>query len=137
MVEKRTSKAMENRINVLIADDDVDILRLLRMSLLREGYRVTTARDGAQALDKIQSDRPDVLILDVMMPNLGGLDLLEKLKSQKNTEKLPVILLTKKKSYKDIKTGYSFGADFYITKPFKISQVIEGIKIVTKSEGLT
>lgn len=133
MEPKQPAKQAEAKIHVLVADDELDVLRMLRTALMRSGYKVTTAKDGAETLARLRDDPPDVLVLDILFPDFSGLEILDKLKSQKATENLPVILLTQCTSYKDIKTGYNYGADFYITKPFKVSQVIEGIKIVTKT----
>lgn len=115
---------------VLIVDDEVDVLRLVRLSLLRDGYEVLTARDGEEGIQRVQQEMPDAMIVDVMMPGVDGLTLLKQIRENPTTNKIPVIILTQKSEYKTMREAYNVGADYYITKPFKIPQVLEGLRVV-------
>lgn len=115
---------------VMVVDDEVDVLRLVRLSLLREGYQVITARDGAEAIDKMRHQVPDAMIVDVMMPNIDGFSLLKEVRSDDRHKKTPVIILTQKSEYQSMREAYNTGADYYITKPFRIVQVIDGLRMV-------
>ena len=103
---------------ILAADDDPDILALVAFRLERAGYRVTTAADGEQALALARSERPDLCILDVMMPGLTGYDVTRALREDEATKAIPVILLTARVQEQDVARGFEVGADDYIKKPF-------------------
>jgi DNA-binding response OmpR family regulator len=101
---------------VLVADDDPDIRQLVRLRLERSGYTVVSANDGAEALELLAGCDPAVAILDVAMPNLGGLEVTRALRERYSTT--PVILLTARARDCDVREGAAAGADAYITKPF-------------------
>ena len=103
---------------VLVADDDVDVLNLVRFRLERDGLRVLTATDGIQALELARAERPTVCVLDVMMPKLGGLELVKRLREDPSTSTTRIILLTARSADDHIDEGFEFGADDYVTKPF-------------------
>lgn len=103
---------------VLVCDDERHIVRLIQVNLERQGYNVVTAFDGREALQKVLDEKPDICILDVMMPYMDGLEVLKALRTNPETEYLPVILLTAKAEDKDVFEAYHFGADMYLTKPF-------------------
>jgi DNA-binding response OmpR family regulator len=103
---------------VLVADDDGDVLALVVRRLERDGYKVITARDGAEALRLAQENLPDLAVLDVMMPHLTGYEVTQHLRQETATERIPVILLTARVQEADVKRGFSVGADDYIKKPF-------------------
>ena len=105
---------------ILIVDDQVDLLELLSMSLSGEGYIVQTAKSGAEALAAISNDKPDLILLDIVLGDVSGIKLTTKLKNDVETAGIPIILLTAKDSETDIIVGLSVGADDYITKPFSI-----------------
>jgi two-component system, OmpR family, response regulator MtrA len=107
---------MSPRKLVLVADDDADILLLVRLRLERSGYEVVTARDGTEALALAQERQPDVAIFDVSMPGLTGFDVTRLLREA--NAKLPVILLTARALDSDVEAGAAVGADAYLTKPF-------------------
>src|SRR5439155_4142840 len=104
---------------VLVADDDRVIQQLLEVNLELEGYEVVaTASDGNEALDKIEKLKPDLVILDIMMPKMDGLEVTRRLKSQPKLAKIPIILLSARAQDLDIREGLDIGADAYLTKPF-------------------
>jgi DNA-binding response OmpR family regulator len=116
--------------HVLIVDDEPDVLLLCRVNLEFEGYAVTTAEDGQEGLATARLIRPDVVLLDVMMPKMDGWQVLEAIKSDEAISHIPVVMLTAKVQDDDQIRGWSAGAAEYITKPFSplsLSQVIAGV----------
>ena len=103
---------------VLVADDDRDVLNLIRLRLERDGLRVLVAVDGAAALELAREQRPDVCVLDVMMPKLGGLEVLRALRGDPATIATRVILLTARSADTEVDEGLRRGADDYVVKPF-------------------
>jgi DNA-binding response OmpR family regulator len=103
---------------VLAADDDEDILALVAFRLERSGYTVLQARDGQEALDLALSEKPDLAVLDVMMPKLDGFELTRRLRSEEATSRMPIILLTARAQDTDVAQGFDAGADDYLRKPF-------------------
>lgn len=110
--------------NVLVVDDDPAIQRVLVQALQLEGYQVTTADDGEQALAAIDLDVPDLVILDVMMPKVSGFEVLQRIRDASETNSLPVILLTAKSATEDVWEGWRRGVDYYMTKPFDIEELL-------------
>lgn len=108
---------------IVVADDDQDILNLISKRLAKRGYHVLTATNGQQALELVRSRLPDAAILDWMMPVLQGHEVCSRIKEDRLTEEVPVVLLTAKVSDIDIEKGFRFGADDYITKPFDIAEL--------------
>ena len=103
---------------VLVVDDEQDILDLVRFRLEHDGYRVLTASDGQMGLTLAQAERPDLCILDVMMPKLSGLEVLRHLRSDPGTADMRVILLSARGQDADVDRGFELGANDYVTKPF-------------------
>jgi two-component system response regulator MtrA len=103
---------------ILVADDDVDIRELVEFKLSTLGHDVVAVADGAAAIDACQSERPDLAVLDVMMPGVSGLDAIRTIRADPGLSDLPVILLTARAQESDVETGFDSGADDYITKPF-------------------
>jgi two-component system alkaline phosphatase synthesis response regulator PhoP len=112
---------------ILVVDDEIYIVHILDFSLGMEGYEVVTALDGEQALEKLQSDKPDLIVLDIMMPKLDGYEVCKAIKSDPETRQIPVILLSAKGRNVDQKLGFDVGADDYITKPFSPRKLVERI----------
>ena len=106
------------REKILVVDDEEDILELVRYNLTKEGFNVLCASTGEEGLNVAKSKLPDLIILDLMLPGIDGLDVARSLKSEKNTKDIPVIMLTAKGEEADIVTGLELGADDYISKPF-------------------
>lgn len=120
------------RRKVLVVEDEEDIRDLLYYNLAREGFRVSVADDGVQALEKIHQDPPDVVLLDLMLPGLDGLELTRRLRRDPGTVHLPVLMLTAKKEEVDRIVGLELGADDYVTKPFNLRELILRIRAVLR-----
>ncbi len=118
------------KLTVLVIDDDPVILELLRVNFEIEGFDVICASDGEEGLKRAQSDHPDVVISDIMMPRRDGLQLLTDLKGDPLTEDLPVILLSAKAQRNEVQQGLDMGADDYITKPFDPLELIDRLNAV-------
>ena len=122
-------------ISVLIVEDDRNIAELLQMYLEKEGYAVTTANDGGQGLTKFQAIKPDLVLLDVMMPVMDGWSVCKAIRAESQT---PVIMLTAKGETEDKVNGLKLGADDYITKPFEMKEVLARIEaVLRRSSGIT
>lgn len=122
---------------VLVVDDNPDSITIIRSILDAHGFLVDVAESGPQALAKLEQNIPDVLLLDVMMPEMSGIEVLEKIKANKKTSKVPVILVTAKTQDEDVLVGYQYGADYYITKPCTSKQLLYGIGLVLGRSDLT
>ncbi|HYR51324.1 MAG TPA: response regulator [Candidatus Dormibacteraeota bacterium] len=112
---------------ILVVDDEIYIVHILDFSLGMEGYEVVTALDGEQALEKVKTEKPDLIVLDIMMPKLDGYEVCKNIKSNAATQHIPVILLSAKGRNVDQKLGFDVGADDYITKPFSPRKLVERI----------
>jgi DNA-binding response OmpR family regulator len=112
---------------VLVADDDEDLCDLLRTNLEADGFVVLVAGDGRRALEIIESENPDVVLLDIMMPVLDGYGVLERL-SKNPHERTKVILITAKASSRDRLQGWELGADEYVTKPFDLNSLLKRVR---------
>jgi len=115
---------------ILVVDDEIYIVHILDFSLGMEGYSVVTALDGEQALEKAQAEKPDLIVLDIMMPKLDGYETCKRLKADAATRAIPVILLSAKGRNVDQKVGFEVGADDYITKPFSPRKLVERINAI-------
>jgi two-component system alkaline phosphatase synthesis response regulator PhoP len=118
--------------HVVIVDDEQDIADLLKLNLVADGFEVTTFDSGAQVVDQVARQRPDIILLDVMMPNKDGFTVCKELKANPVTAPIPVIFLTAKTLEHNVVSGLEIGADDYITKPFSLSVVISRIKAVLR-----
>ena len=117
-------------LDILVVDDIADCRGVLAAMLEGQGHTVRTADCGEAALASIASKRPDVVLLDVMMPGMSGLEVLERVRSTPVTASLPVILLTARSGDDDMVNGYQKGADYYIPKPFTVRQLVRGLAMV-------
>ena len=115
---------------ILVVDDEIYIVHILDFSLGMEGYQVLTALDGEQAVERAQAEKPDLIVLDIMMPKLDGYETCKALKSKAETKDIPVILLSAKGRNVDQKTGFEVGADDYITKPFSPRKLVDRINAI-------
>ncbi len=113
---------------VLLAEDEPNIVESLTFLLDRAGFEVTVETDGRRALDAALDDAPDVLILDVMLPELDGYEVLRQLRSDRRASKLPVVMLTAKGQREDRETALACGADLFITKPFANAEIIDAVR---------
>lgn len=120
---------------LLIADDEPNILISLEYLLKREGYQVTVARDGQEALDAVGRECPDLLLLDVMMPRKNGFEVCQALRADERFSALKILMLTAKGRDTDVAKGQALGADAYMTKPFATRELVQ--KIADMLEGKT
>ncbi len=120
------------RAKVLVADDEEYIQHILNFSFSAEGYQVITASDGEEAIAKAKCERPDVIVLDIMMPKMDGYEACKRLKSDPETRSIPIILLTAKGREADRRLGTEAGADGYVVKPFSPGRLIERVEGMLK-----
>jgi two-component system alkaline phosphatase synthesis response regulator PhoP len=118
--------------SILVVDDEADILHLVQYNLAKDGYRVTCAGSGEAALQAARTQLPDLIILDLMLPGLDGLEVCKRLRADSKTEHIPIIMLTAKGEEADIVTGLELGADDYITKPFSPRVLAARVKTVLR-----
>ncbi|PIU64634.1 MAG: two-component system response regulator [Armatimonadetes bacterium CG07_land_8_20_14_0_80_40_9] len=109
---------------ILVADDEKNIAKLVKVNLERAGFEVVVASDGIEALEKVEEEKPDLVVLDIMMPRMDGITVLKKLKEKEETKSIPVVMLTVKAEDEDIFRGWQEGADSYLTKPFNPAEVV-------------
>jgi DNA-binding response OmpR family regulator len=120
---------------ILVADDDVDIRELVEFKLSTLGHDVVAVADGAAAIDACQVERPDLAVLDVMMPGVSGLDAIRAIRADPALADLPVILLTARAQESDVETGFDSGADDYITKPFSPRELAARVQALLTRSG--
>ncbi len=113
---------------ILIVEDEESLLKLESILLTSKGYDVRGVSNGREALDAIAEEKPDLVLLDIMLPEIDGFEVCQRIKDDAKTKDIPVIMLTAKKSREDMARGEKVGADWYITKPFKSVMVIETIQ---------
>ncbi|HEX6071173.1 MAG TPA: response regulator, partial [Longimicrobiaceae bacterium] len=109
---------------ILVVDDEPDISALVAFHLARESYRVRTVGDGMEALRAIEAEQPDLVVLDLMLPGMQGLDLLRELRRRPEMEEIPVVLLTARREERDRVEGLRLGADDYVPKPFSPQELV-------------
>jgi DNA-binding response OmpR family regulator len=112
---------------VLVVDDDPVILKLLEVNFEMEGFGVLVAHDGEEGIEVARSGQPDVIVSDIMMPKVSGLELVIALKSDPTTSDIPIILLSAKAQNADVRTGLEAGADDYVTKPFEPLDLVDRV----------
>ncbi|MGO1653104.1 response regulator [Senegalia sp. (in: firmicutes)] len=117
---------------ILVVDDEENIVELIKYNLKNNGYDIITAFDGEEAYIKAIKENPDLILLDIMLPMLDGIEVCKKLKKNKQTENIPIIMLTAKTEETDKVLGLEIGADDYITKPFNIRELIARVKAVLR-----
>jgi two-component system, OmpR family, response regulator len=128
-------RADGNPINVLVVDDEAVLAEMVSMALRYEGWNIATASDGSSAIASARAQRPDVVVLDVMLPDMSGLDVLHKLREE--SPQLPVLLLTAKDAVEDRIAGLTAGGDDYVTKPFSIEEVVLRLRALLRRTGVT
>src|SRR4030043_282869 len=119
---------------ILVVDDERNIVHLTRLYLAKEGFEVETAYDGRQALEKAQSHHPDLIVLDVMMPEMDGFEVCRELRKTSN---VPIIILTARTDDVDKVVGLELGADDYVTKPFNPRELVARVNaVLRRSQGM-
>jgi two-component system OmpR family response regulator len=122
-------------VTVLVVDDEPVLAEMVSMALRYEGWNIATAGDGSAAIAAARADRPDVVVLDVMLPDMSGLDVLHRLRQE--NPGLPVLLLTAKDAVEDRIAGLTAGGDDYVTKPFSIEEVVLRLRALLRRTGVT
>jgi len=122
--------------HILVVDDEEDILELVRYNLSKEGFRVSTVLSGEEALKAARNSQPDVILLDLMLPGVDGLEVCRLLKQDPKTQHIPVIMLSAKGEEADIVTGLELGAADYITKPFSPRILLARLRAVLRRRGI-
>lgn len=118
--------------HIIIVDDEQDILQLLNFTLTKEGYRVTSFSSGDKVLKAIEKDSPDLVLLDLMLPGIDGMELCRRIKNNPETRPIPVIMLTAKTDESDVVSGLELGAEDYIPKPFSPKVLIARVRTVLR-----
>lgn len=113
---------------ILIADDEQNIVISLEFLMKREGYEVVIANDGEEAIDKIRSEMPDLVLLDVMMPKKSGFEVCQEIKSDPSLQSVRILMLTAKGRDTEVAKGLALGADAYMTKPFATKELVARVK---------
>jgi DNA-binding response OmpR family regulator len=126
---------MSNHATVLVIDDEKDLLELVRYNLEKEHLDVITASDGASGLEIGLKHKPDLVVLDLMMPGMNGLEVCKQLRSDARTSRVPIIMLTAKAGETDKIVGLEMGADDYITKPFSVRELLARVRAVLRRSG--
>ena len=121
---------MDTKKTIMVVDDNPDIITIVKTILEGRGFTVFSASSGPELLSLLPTQKCDLIILDIMMPEMDGLEVLTRLKGKIETSTIPVILLTAKVQYEDVLGGYKLGADYYITKPFTSTQLVNGINLL-------
>lgn len=120
---------MSDKNKILAVDDENDVLLIIKTALISEGYDVTTATSGPDAISKASENVPDLIVLDMMMPEMSGFDTLRRLREIPNTQKVPVIMLTGISDKGKIREALDLGIDYYIVKPFEFHDLISKVKL--------
>lgn len=128
---------MVEKKSILVIEDEEDILALLHFNLIKAGYQVECAADGNEGLQKIAARQPDLLLLDLMLPGLNGLEICRRLRADDKTARLPIIMLTAHGEEADVVQGLELGADDYMTKPFSIKVLLARVQTVLRRNSET
>jgi two-component system, OmpR family, phosphate regulon response regulator PhoB len=137
-VAARVEHYLMPKTRILIIEDERQLTEVLSYNLQREGYEITVAHDGQEGLRKAQTTLPDLILLDLMLPVMSGLDVCRELRSGEHTKEIPIVILTAKAEETDQVVGFSMGADDYVTKPFSIKVLLQRIKALQRRvEGVS
>lgn len=137
LAEPVTKKATTSTHHILVVEDEVDLAQMLRMNLTQDGYSCDMVHDGGEAVTAIRKRRPDLVILDRMLPGLSGDDVLASIRRESELAKVPVIMLTAKAEDSDQLAGFELGADDYVTKPFAIKVLLARVASVIRRSNVT
>ncbi|MDK2826778.1 response regulator [Methanolobus sediminis] len=135
-VENILKSMSDTRQKILIVDDEMDALISLKVALEAEGYNVAEAKDGHEALDKVHSEKPDAILLDLMIPGIDGFEVCRQLKSDDMYRHIPIIMLTARGEIDDKVEGIELGADDYVTKPFNLKELKARVKMVLRRQDI-
>ncbi len=125
-----------SKSTILVVDDHPDVVDILRITLESKGFNVRCAYSGKDLFAGLEELKPDLIILDIMMPEMDGLKVLARLRENSDTASIPVILLTAMVQYEEVLRGYKMGADYYMTKPYTATQLLTGINsLLSRGQG--
>jgi len=113
---------------ILVVDDEIQLIEMVQMRLEANGYDVVAANDGEEGIEKVKSENPDLIILDIMMPKMDGFEVCKILKNDPQYSKIPIIFLSARVQEEDLETGEENGADAFVKKPFETSDLLAKIK---------
>jgi DNA-binding response OmpR family regulator len=116
------------RNRILVVEDEESLLKLESILLSSKGYSVTGVMDGKSALEEVRANKPDLVILDIMLPEIDGFEVCRQIKEDPDTSHIPVLILTAKKNNQDMERGRQVGCDVYMTKPFKSAKVLDMVQ---------
>lgn len=125
------------KVRILIVEDESSLTQVLSYNLQREGYEVVAVHEGREGLRKAQTLLPDLIILDLMLPGMGGLDICRELRSSAQTSGIPIMMLTAKAEETDQVVGFTMGADDYVTKPFSVRVLLQRVKVLLRRATAT
>jgi two-component system alkaline phosphatase synthesis response regulator PhoP len=120
---------------ILVVEDDEDIMELIFYNLKREGYSVVKAVTGEEAIKQVQSGSPDIVLLDIMLPEMDGLELCRRLKTDSKTKNIPVVMVTAKGEESDVVLGLELGAEDYVVKPFRPKELVARVRAVLRRKS--
>jgi len=120
---------------ILVVDDEPDVVEIVRLRLEQDGHTILTAGDGKAGLQSAQDNKPDLMILDVMMPGLDGFEVAYQMKNNPPTANLPIVMLTARADFGSIAKGWNLDVDNYVTKPFKLDELADTVKSVLIYRG--
>jgi two-component system response regulator MprA len=135
MVQADSWQTKQDKQKVLVIDDEENIIEFIRLGLRYEGFHVESASDGEQGVTAAQRINPDLVILDVMMPGIDGLEVCRRLRDNPTTHDVPILMLTAKDEVKDRIIGLKTGADDYLTKPFDFDELLERIRAILRRQN--
>jgi CheY-like chemotaxis protein len=124
------SQPPASKSTIMVVDDEKDMVNFVKTMLEEKGYGVQSANSGQEVFNLLGEQKPDLIILDVFMPQMDGLEVLVRLRENPATASIPVILLTTNQEYKDILEGYQKGTNYYIPKPFTKNQLLDGVNSI-------
>ncbi len=124
------SQPPARKSTIMVVDDEPELVTIVSLMLEKRGFNVRCAYSGQELFAGLEEQKPDLIILDIMMPEMDGLEVLRRLKSAPETSSIPVMMLTARDQPEDILRGYKTGADFYIPKPFTKHQLLDGINSI-------
>ena len=130
MAEASEITEVKEEIRILAVDDEPFILKSLQFVLTKEGYQVTTATHGLEAMEKIRKEKPRIIFLDIMMPRMNGLEVCQQIRQDPKLKHIYIIMLTSQGQETLLKKGLSIGADDYMTKPFSPTAVVERLRVI-------
>ncbi|GAB4110890.1 MAG: response regulator transcription factor [Phycisphaeraceae bacterium] len=130
--QKHMGASADRQPSLLIVEDELDLIEVLRFSLAREGFKVRTATNGEDAIREVRQHKPDLIVLDLMLPTIDGLSVCRALRRHEQTRDIPIVMLTAKGEETDIVKGLEAGADDYVTKPFSPKVLLARIQAVLR-----